>query len=452
MSFVSTYWAGVLQSGFSNTVPNFSIDGTVTWNSAGLPPGVSWPNDPHRVWGPRNAWKFYFLCREEGVWYYDDTGWHLEYQAAGVLNGSTYQQSIWCNEDDTYVAAYNGGAYLLDPSPTVEGVERVGPPGTAWTPIPGNPGFAGIHGTPDGSSIFAVGKWPTPVPSIARLDSLEIWKRDSGVWGLLDSWGSAGDNILPVPNRSPIFVVSDTEVWIFGKYVVAPLKPAPTIWKWNGTSLDIAFSKEYFGTVGTYEITAFHMAEDGSEGWAIIRAGATGNTDIVYYNGTSWSIVQSENYSGAPVSGVTQFDGEPTSGKFMLGDTSIREYDGASWDDTYAGTPDFTGATYSAIYFQLFAKVSSPPYLDNLDPAESETGVYPDEDIVLEVLDDDGDLNTTSVVIEVNGVVAWSGGAEQNGFSVTTTTVSLGVRYTITPPSPLEYGTNEVEVYAEDLS
>ena len=98
------------------------------------------------------------------------------------------------------------------------------------------------------------------------------------------------------------------------------------------------------------------------------------------------------------------------------------------------------------------SECATPPFLANLDPADGETGVYPDTSIDLDVLDADGDLNSASVVIEVNDVVAWSGGVQQNGFVVSKTAQPHGFRYVITPPEFLSPGTTVVAVYAEDLA
>lgn len=73
--------------------------------------------------------------------------------------------------------------------------------------------------------------------------------------------------------------------------------------------------------------------------------------------------------------------------------------------------------------------------------------------IVLEVWDTGTGVNASSVVIKINGVVAWTGDAQQTGFVVSKTVLKGGgLRYDINPNT--NFKTNEVvgvEVYAEDL-
>ena len=430
---VTTYWANV-KDGVITPEPSihaYSIDGAVSFVSAGRP---DIPDDDFTelVCGPKNSWKFYFLFGEgagEGVWCYDSLGWRkeLDVSVGTVLRGHA---GIWCNEDDTYVAVgFYGG-------PASGGIhERVGPPGTPWTFALPKPyyGHAFMHGAPDGSAIFAIHDGA----------SIELWRRNpaSSVWEIVGTYGSSF--------VQSFFVVSDTEVW-FTRFDFLTLQ----IVKWDGVGFNVEFSKTYGGVPGQTTVWGFCMAEDGSEGWAVVAVDYVPTNDFIHYDGANWSVVQSAPYSSG-VAGVTQVDGVPSSAKIMLRDGSIREYDGATWDTTYSGTSLIPGMSASAYYtvrsFDLFA-VGSPPYLANLDPADGETGVYPDTDIVLDVLDADGDLDAASVIIEVNDVVAWSGGVQQNGFTVVKEVRPNGFRYTVTPPAFLDPGTTVVAVYAEDTA
>ncbi|MHC4620425.1 MAG: hypothetical protein ACYTEQ_21975, partial [Planctomycetota bacterium] len=66
----------------------------------------------------------------------------------------------------------------------------------------------------------------------------------------------------------------------------------------------------------------------------------------------------------------------------------------------------------------------------------------------LTVIDDEGTLDDASVIITVNGVIAWSSDAQQNSFVVTKTVVTNGNRYEITPPASFPT-TSAVSVRAE---
>jgi len=94
-----------------------------------------------------------------------------------------------------------------------------------------------------------------------------------------------------------------------------------------------------------------------------------------------------------------------------------------------------------------------PPYLQNQSPAPSQTGVLLNANVVLEIVDDDSGVNASTVEITVAGVVAWSGDAQQAGFSVTKSTVSGGFRYVIDPDVLFSsFQLVEVGVYAEDVA
>lgn len=73
--------------------------------------------------------------------------------------------------------------------------------------------------------------------------------------------------------------------------------------------------------------------------------------------------------------------------------------------------------------------------------------------IVLEVWDTDTGVDASSVVITVNGVVAWTGDAQQTGFTVTKTVIpGGGIQYDINPDSDLPYyAAVMVRVEADDL-
>lgn len=90
------------------------------------------------------------------------------------------------------------------------------------------------------------------------------------------------------------------------------------------------------------------------------------------------------------------------------------------------------------------------PIVQNQDPAEGSSGNLPATNIKLEVVDTDGDLDATTVILTVNGVTAWSGDAQQNGYVVAKTPVSNGFEYDIDPPSNLSAGVIIIGVYAED--
>jgi hypothetical protein len=94
------------------------------------------------------------------------------------------------------------------------------------------------------------------------------------------------------------------------------------------------------------------------------------------------------------------------------------------------------------------------PYLDNLSPYDTEVGVDPFGNIVLEIHDDGDGVNAASVDITVNGDLVWTADAEADpsNYAVSKTVLGTGFRYTINPVGMLPPGTTTVQVYAEDLA
>ena len=431
---------GLWLKGFEEFSPSkplaYSTDDGTSWTLVDAPPGVV-DAGPGKAWAPKTVQKIYTVLAGQinmyGLYYYDGTDWIVENASVGVAGfGVGYRpwlNPVWCNEDDTYVAVGGEGTIW----------ERDGGPGTAWTEasVSGYDEFREIHGTPDGSAVFAI-----------------VWDWWNDIGGLWKKTGSGWSEVLHVGDGlydAQLRVVSETEVWYTTNVSLGwPNGYRIQIWKWDGASASLFFSADWNGTT---PIKGLWVAEDGSEGWAIRPrnpVGAGREYTFLWYNGTSWSDFQDVTYAWS-AEDITQVDGSPTTARLVLTDGSIRTYDGAAWDSTYDLPDTVVGVDGATLQF-LHAPVFTAPYLDNLDPADGETGVYPDTSIVLDVLDDDGDLNAASVVIEVNDVVAWSGGAQQNGFVVARTVQSYGFRYVITPPEFLSPGTTVVAVYAEDLA
>jgi hypothetical protein len=86
-------------------------------------------------------------------------------------------------------------------------------------------------------------------------------------------------------------------------------------------------------------------------------------------------------------------------------------------------------------------------------PKAGASEVRVDLSIILELWDTDTGVDQSSVVIKVDDVTAWTGDAQQSGFTVTKAALTGGgVRYEINPDS--DFRPNQVvslAVYAEDL-
>jgi hypothetical protein len=103
--------------------------------------------------------------------------------------------------------------------------------------------------------------------------------------------------------------------------------------------------------------------------------------------------------------------------------------------------------------YNFTTKAGAGPILSNQLPAANATLVPLDSTISFHVTDPDDDLDASTVLITVDGVVAYSGLSGQNGFGVTRNSIALGYSYVITPPLPFDYGAEiEVGVRADDFS
>jgi phage tail-like protein len=93
------------------------------------------------------------------------------------------------------------------------------------------------------------------------------------------------------------------------------------------------------------------------------------------------------------------------------------------------------------------------PFLQNRAPAPSAPNVPINSNVTLEVVDVGYGVDVSSVVIRVNGVLAWTGDFQQPGFAVTKSVVSGGFRYIINPDVDFGEGSSPViAVQAADLA
>lgn len=93
---------------------------------------------------------------------------------------------------------------------------------------------------------------------------------------------------------------------------------------------------------------------------------------------------------------------------------------------------------------------TSIPFLQNQNPAPGAGGVSIETQVVLEVIDLDPGVNASSVIIRIDGTIAWQSGSVQNGFTGSSVPVTDGFRYTLKSPTDLPVGLITVQVYAED--
>lgn len=93
-----------------------------------------------------------------------------------------------------------------------------------------------------------------------------------------------------------------------------------------------------------------------------------------------------------------------------------------------------------------------PPFALLRRPPHGSSNVGKGSSIILDIGDMGTGINAASVIITVNGVVAWQGEAQQTGFTVTRSILAWGHQYVIDPST--DFPPNSpvgVEIYAEDL-
>lgn len=107
---------------------------------------------------------------------------------------------------------------------------------------------------------------------------------------------------------------------------------------------------------------------------------------------------------------------------------------------------------FSCYTIQAFGVLSTAPELQNQDPAPSSTGNDHDTNVVLDIVDVNDDLDASSVVIRINGEIAWTGDAPAAGYSGNKSAITNGYTYTLDPFADFEEGTQTIRVVADDLA
>lgn len=124
--------------------------------------------------------------------------------------------------------------------------------------------------------------------------------------------------------------------------------------------------------------------------------------------------------------------------------------DGVSWTFLYDEAVGFTpisfgmsGTSWSGYpsfllsfdYLKIYQSTDdiSGPYTANIDPVDLSTGVVINATVGADILDSGSGVNESTVIIDVDGVAAWSSGTQQVGFVVTESVIASGYRYHVVP-------------------
>jgi len=112
----------------------------------------------------------------------------------------------------------------------------------------------------------------------------------------------------------------------------------------------------------------------------------------------------------------------------------------SGWDVKYVGCVDWYTASDEVHFSELITELygdDASPYLVDLNPAEDQLGVDRSALISLSIVDDLSGVDWTRTDILFGTVPAVSSGVAQDGYLLTTTGISGGLKYDIQPPNPL---------------
>ena len=158
------------------------------------------------AWGPAEAAKIYTVVNGVGIsTWTEGSGWAAEVvdgDANGNFNWNNYMAQIWCADDDS-IACTNGIGTL---GTNDQIWTRPGAPGAGWVLEYTNSSLyypiIDVHGTPDGSAIFAVAEDATNYYVLQR--------GGGGSWSVVHTFAIGAQEI------KQIHVASPTEVRLFG--------------------------------------------------------------------------------------------------------------------------------------------------------------------------------------------------------------------------------------------
>jgi len=322
------------------------------------------------------------------VLYWNGTGWD-NITIAGA--SGTLRSVFGTDADSVYVCGDSDLVYYYD--------------GVTWDDISGS-----LPVSADWYGIYAAAS--DDAFMVSRGGHVVRW--DGATWSLVSSDATYPLNAVHGSTANNVFVVGDdgySALW------------NGSIWEQKATS-----SADHINDVFVLNSTNAYYVDD--------------NGKMRRWNGSSW-------LSSALISEAVDLLGvyarTTTQVWAVADDGSIYFYDGSSssqtsgttapLNDVFGPAPDVTG-----------------PELQNLDPSSGQTGVPPNTDISFDIIDSGGSgIDELSVQITIDGRIAWQDDTEQDGYTVTKSSVSGGFNYSINPDNDFSVGaTVQVDVYAED--
>lgn len=252
----------------------------------------------------------------------------------------------------------------------------------------------------------------------------------------------------------------DVEVWGVEDYWDNPIDPLNNDAVFTGTppTYDPP-PADFFSFFGMYA----GMQETGQSGVApdvtapVVQnqVPAPSDTDVAVDTNVSLDIIDTDSGVNAgsvilKVNGVNAWHSDTQQVGFSVTKTPIAngynyainpDADFDSYDDVVIGVyaqdiaplPNTLDTTYS---FRIID--TEAPFLANQTPPPGQTGVSPLASVNFDILDAGDPLNASTVIITIDGVIAWQSDALQNSFTGTKTVLANGLRFTLTPPVPLD--------------
>jgi hypothetical protein len=345
----------------------YSDDGGTTWISAAPLPGRI-----EGLWGPRNlAPKIYTVVHTIGLYTWEDgVGWTLELANANAACGFGWVAQLsqfWCADDDSV-------AYTTGIGPVRGAYSRQGPPGSPWTACTvGVSNVVDIHGSPDGSAVFAV-----EVPAFIN-------------WTLYQHVGGgtfAPVHAFPAGTIYQLRVVSPTEVRLFGF-----TGNVVQVWIWNGATLVLEFSFDVSTLGGAFASWAgAWMSADGQDGGVAVNC--AGAVQGVYLRRTAgvWALDDGDIQSARPMTRSAGIQ-SPADDRLLFSQGRFQRRSGGLWVDAGwepIGTWTDNPPDGYDLFWQEVILDAEVPRVAPEDPERNSETAEPETDCVFTVVDDVG--------------------------------------------------------------
>jgi hypothetical protein len=428
------YVSGAMDSIGGVTVRNIAKWNGTTWSALGSGLGLF-------QWGYQSS----LTISATHVYYVGDV------QAAGekpmkqvarwLLSGST-------NADWSSLSFYGDKTY-----PALGGTDTQAMGAPAWCQLAKSPSVVGV--------VYAIHKTiPSGVAPYGWLGSIGgvsiptgVAKYSGGAWTSLGS-GTIGGSIPT--STTAMLVVSDTEIYVGGKFTTIGGTSANKIAKWNGSAW-VAL-----GAGISYSLVTA-IAKDGSGN---LYVGSTNESNTGYlskWDGSAWSLIGTFPSSMDPgrilaiaINGTDIYVGGHWDTVNSVSAPYLAKYNGTTWSSI--GSPDYTvfsvefsgGVLYVGGWFSQVAGVSNTSYIAKWNgSAWSSFGTTPPDGMVHDIEVVNSDVYICGVFTSVGGGAAnncakWDGSSWTGlGTSSPTSNTAVSIlSYTADlPPTPGNSGT-----------